>query len=207
MVTARHHPESVLSGSGYALAGVYAEALLAAAPANAVAEDVAVELESLARLLDEWPEAARLLTVATIGKKQRCELVERVFAGRTSEPLAGLLAVLARNGRLELVGAIARRFRKLLHRRQGRVEVTVTTAFELDEPTRQAVAEMIEQMIRAEPLLTTRVDPDLLGGATVRVGDRVYDASIATSLSRLSRSMLAERSIARPDQEKRSDHE
>lgn len=203
MVTADDRLESVLDATSYALAGAYAEGLLGAVGEDVAAEQVAAELASLVTLLDEVPGLEDLLAGAALSRRDRCAVIERVFAGRTSEPVVGLLAVLARNGRGALLRAVARRFRQILNARQGKVEVLVTTAVALDDAQRQAVRRAVRDALQAEPVLNTKVDPALLGGVVVRVGDRVYDGSIVAELNRLCRSMLAGRPAAGERREQR----
>ena len=175
---------------------VYAEALLDQVEDDARAEEVAVELESLVGLLDANPGAEELLTAALLSVRERCELVLRVFHGRVSELMEAFLAVMARRDRLRLFRPVARQFRRLLDRRQGKVEVTLTTAIALSADQRRAAVKALHKALGAEPVLTTRVDTDLLGGAVVRTGDRVYDASVAAQLKRLSKNLS--RRIASP---------
>ncbi|HAU37018.1 MAG TPA: hypothetical protein DCX07_04805, partial [Phycisphaerales bacterium] len=106
--------ESVLDPSGFLLAGAYAEALLGVLPDNAAAEELAAELSELVRLLDEVDGFEGLLTATLLSKAQRMAMVDRVFDGRCSETLLGLLGVLARNARLGLLRGVAEWFRRLL---------------------------------------------------------------------------------------------
>ena len=186
---ARH--DSVLDTTSYALAGAYAEGLLAAVPDNEPAEALAAELAALAGLLAETPGLEDLLTSPMLSRDERCRIVRRAFEGRVSEPLEALVTLLARNGRGGLIRPIARRFRRLLDARQGRVEVTLTTAVKLDEPSRRDAERLLGEALGAEPVLTTCVDPALLGGVVVRVGDRVFDASLATQLRRLKKAIVS----------------
>ena len=182
---ARHG--SVMSGTAASLAKTYAEALLGAVPDDEAAEEVCKELAGLVSLLDEVAGFDELLTGALLNRHEKCELIERVFRGRVSEPVEGFLTVLARRGRLVLLRAAAGRFRGLLNNRQGRLEVAVTSAVPLDASRREAIAAALGEAMGAETVLTTRVDRRLLGGMTVRVGDRLYDGSVAAALGRLQR--------------------
>jgi len=182
---------SVMDASEFPLADVYAGAALDNLPADADAEDAASELNLLAGLLDTSPELDYLLFLAPISVAARCEVVERMFHERCGAVTHALLGVLARRDRLHLLGVIAARFRALLDRRQGKVHVTVTTAFELDEPARRQVAEAVARKIGARPILQTVVDPSLLGGMVVSVGGRVYDDSIQTELERMRERLAA----------------
>lgn len=184
---ARHG--SVMSGTAASLAETYAEALLGAVPDDEAAEEVCGELAGLVALLNEVAGFDELLTSVLLNRRKKCELIERVFRGRVSEPVEAFLTVLARRGRLVLLRAAAGRFRGLLNDRQGRLEVAVTSAVPLDASRREAIAAALGEALGAETVLTTRVDLRLLGGMTVRVGDRLYDGSVATALGRLQRRM------------------
>jgi F-type H+-transporting ATPase subunit delta len=188
---------TVLDPTAMTLAGVYAEALLGLAPSDDEAEEIAAELRGIAALLDEVEGFHDLLTTSMLSKDERQRLVGRLFTGRCDERIEWLLGVMARNDRLALVRAAARSLREHLDAREGKVEVAVATATELDESVRSALATALGEVLGAKALLTTRVKADLLGGAVVRIGDRVFDASIAAELKRLRAALLEKRTAAR----------
>jgi F-type H+-transporting ATPase subunit delta len=179
--------QTVLDPQALTLAGVYADALHQAAPDINEAQSLAAELEALASLVDRSPQAQALLR-APMSSQQRGELVDRIFAGRLEPKLHALLGSLARRDRMQLLAAVAADFRSKLNRRQGKVEVTLTTAIppgaELDELRRQ-----LHEALGAELVLHMRQDASILGGLVLRVGDRNYDASVAAQLRRLKENM------------------
>ena len=177
--------DTVMNPVGDRIAGVYAEAVLAQLPSDREAEEVAAELDALAELLDQVEGFEDLMTAALIPNAERARMVQRIFHDRVSEPVEALLVVMAGQGRLGLLRALRRVFRSALYRRQGKREVTVFTAGELNAPQRARVAAALADTLRAEPVVTYRVDADLLGGMVVRVGDHVYDASIRSELENL----------------------
>ena len=181
---------SVMDAAELLLAGVYAEAALDNLPDDAAAEETAGELEALKGLVKADPMLDFLLFRAAVSVRARAAAVGRVFAGRCGVVTEGLLTVLARRDRLGLLPAVAARFRSLLDRREGRVDVTVTTAIELDDAQRQQVAAEIGQKIGASPILHTAVDPGLVGGMIVKVGGRVYDDSIRAELARMRQDLV-----------------
>lgn len=174
------------------LGAVYAQGLLDHVPRDDEAEQIAGELDALAGLLDEIPEFQLLLTAVLLSRKQRCELVERIFGGRASEPLEGLLLVMAEADRLGLLRAVRQAFRAALARREGKVPVVVTTAVPLDAAQRGRVQEVLRQALGAEPVVCLGVDGDLLGGVVVRIGDRLYDASVRAELGRVQERLARE---------------
>jgi len=187
MTAALQRSLTVLDDETARAADRYARALLEALPDDARAEAAADELEAVVALLGRLDGAEDLLACSLIGKQER--LVQRVFGGRVSEPVEAFLHALARRGRLGLLRAATGRFRGSLHRRQGKVEATVVTAVELDAPVRQRVAAALSETLAAPVVLKTEVEESLLGGLLVRVGERVYDASIGGELRRLKDSL------------------
>ena len=125
--------------------------------------------------------------------RQRRELVGRVFGGRVSERTEALLDVLSRNGRLGLLRGIAGAYRDLLHRREGKVEVSVRTAQPLDDAERKELAGRLREAFGAEPLLRLTVDESVLGGCVVQVGDERFDASVAGELQRMRQRLVVAR--------------
>lgn len=183
------HP-TVMDPMSAPLAAEYALALsqLTANVAEAGALDE--ELQAVVASLDELPGMEDLLVRAPLSKAVRTELVTRVFAGRLDEKLMGLLVVLTRNDRLGLLRSIADRFARVVQKRQGKVEVSVATAVELDEGQLQAIRQSLQEALGAAPVLKLSVDANLLGGMVVRVGDRVFDDSIAARLQSLRKDLL-----------------
>ena len=169
-----------------ALAKTYAQALLDNVPDNERAEELAGELDEIVRLLDGIEGFDALLTRAMLTRTQRDELVQRVFAGRVSEPVEAFVTVLGRRNRLEVIRPAAMKFRELLNIRKGLLEVHATTSAPLDEKRRAEIAEMISGQLGSEIILIAHVDEDMLGGIVIRVGDRVFNASLAASIEKLS---------------------
>lgn len=179
--------EHVLDPRTAALADVYAEALLDALDAKTDPWRIADELDALVGLLDDVDGAENLLTASLLSTAERTDMVRRVFDGRTSEPVAALLGVMARHDRLGRLRATAQRFRHLLNVREGREEVTVVTAVGLDENARRHVADALRETLGRPCALTWRTNPDLIGGIVFRIGERVFDGSVAGQLERVRR--------------------
>jgi F-type H+-transporting ATPase subunit delta len=78
----------------------------------------------------------------------------------------------------------------LLDERAGRVRVKVSAATKLSDAQRDALAEALSTLLKQQPVLDVRVDPDLLGGMVVQVGDRVIDTSVRTRLQSIRTLLL-----------------
>jgi F-type H+-transporting ATPase subunit delta len=173
----------------------YAEALLAAAVDPAAgggdAEAVLDELDELvADLIQGQPRFAAMLAATSLPAEEKDRVLTRVLEGRTLPLIVRFLRVLNRHGRLGHVAAIARQARGVWDHRQNRRPVLVRSAVPLDDAQRAALYDRLGRMLAATPQLSFQVDPSLLGGLVVQVGDDVYDASVARRLQQLRHRLI-----------------
>jgi len=176
------------------IANLYAEAVLSAAlklgGADAV-DSLGEELaEFVTNVLRANPAVAAFLSSPAVGKKAKETALASALPGHTSELVRGLFTVLARNSRLDLLTGIAAAYHRLLDTRAGRVRVKVASAVELSDSQRAAIVSTLAAVLKQQPVLEVRVDPELLGGMVVQVGDRVIDTSIRTRLQNLRTLLL-----------------
>lgn len=173
------------SGVQY-LAGVYARALLNAAEKTGAAEAVSGELDSVLRdVLEKIPNLEATLTSPRVPFADKERILDKAFGGKMSPTLLNFLKVLARRNRFECLRAVRRALRKLLNELRHRVEVEVRSAVALEPETLGRVAGRLKEVLGREVDVEAKVDPNLIGGLVVRVGDTVYDGSVANHLVRL----------------------
>lgn len=171
------------------VAQVYAKGLLAAAGASADAV-VAEFAEFVTQVLDRVPSVERVLGSTIVPMDEKLRVLERSAKGRTSGVFYNFLRVLAEHERLDLLRAIQYEVRELHDRQRGRVRVQVQTAAPLDEAGARSLADGLRKSLGAEPILERSVDAELLGGLVLRIGDMVYDGSIASQLARVRQQMI-----------------
>jgi F-type H+-transporting ATPase subunit delta len=131
------------------------------------------------------PEAARIVDNPAVPLVDREALLGRLLAGRVHGKVLNLATILTRRNRLELLPAISAQYNQLLNRRRGVAEATVTSAAPLSSDETNALRAHVEAMTGSTVELKSAVDPALIGGLTLRVGDRLLDASIRGRLERL----------------------
>ena len=131
------------------------------------------------------PEVTRLLSNPAIAAASRVEVLDRILAGDVQGEQRNLLALLVRRGRFEQLPAVIREFTRLYREREGIVEATVTSASSLDGAELEALRRRLETMTGKHIELRQAVDPELLGGLQVHVGDQLIDGSIKGRLERL----------------------
>jgi F-type H+-transporting ATPase subunit delta len=180
--------------SAQAIARTYADAFLDAAAAtggSAALEDLGSFVEDV---LQKIPDLQEIFVSGAIGREERLGLIDRVVAPRASELLTNFLRVLARHDRLDLLPAILHEARILEETRSGRRRVEVRVARELDQAAEVRIRDRLAAALSFTPILEIRVDPKLLGGIVIRVGDTVYDSSLATRIKQL-RERMQQRSL------------
>jgi F-type H+-transporting ATPase subunit delta len=118
------------------------------------------------------------------------KVLRRVATGVAEEPLR-LALLMIRRGRPGAIDAMVERFGELLRRERGVSLAEVRTAQALDDEQRGAIAERLRALTGDEIEMREVVDDSLIGGVSVRIGDRLYDASVRSRLERLRARLTA----------------
>jgi len=178
-----------------AIGEVYAKALLGAARAAGQADAVLEELDALASgVLAEHPRLEAVLGSPLVSPEEKAGLLDRLFGPRISPLLLNFMKVVSRHGRLGFLRAISRQARRLDEESRGEVRVGLTTAAALSQSQLDQIARGLRGVLGGEPVLEPAVDPLLIGGAVLRIGDTVYDGSVARGFEGLRQQMI-ERSV------------
>jgi F-type H+-transporting ATPase subunit delta len=173
------------------LGAIYAEAMLGATARTGDAVEVLAELDSLIdEVLVPHPDLDLVLRSPRISIDEKNALLDRVFGGRFSPQLLIFLKVVNRHRRLECLREIRDAAHKQLNRAIGRVEIELTTAAPVDRATENMIADVMRGVLQSDVVIQVKVDPQLLGGLSIRVGDKVFDGSVAGRLERLRDEMI-----------------
>lgn len=192
----RTHIPSVLEDPGaQSIAKVYSHAYLDSA---AGAEGIPAALEELGSFLTDVlamnPEFAEMLQGQGLSIEAKLQLLEKVVIPRSTPLFANFIRVVATHDRLDLAPLIHDLAVREAERRLNQQRVQITSASELSPETLESIRSSIATALSKQPILETRVDPSLLGGMTIRVGDTVYDGSLKTQVKQL-RVRLRERCL------------
>ena len=138
-------------------------------------------------------ELSRVLESPRIRPDQKQALAGQRLAGL--DPLArNLASLLVSKGRVALAGDIAGEYKSLLDEHRGVGAVEVITAVPLDSQSESRIVDQMSKATGKRITLTSSVDPDIVGGIVIKIGDRLIDGSTRTKLSAM-RSSLAERRV------------
>jgi F-type H+-transporting ATPase subunit delta len=137
------------------------------------------------------PDVARVVDSPAIPFASRREVVANLLGPRLSPQALNLTLLLAHRGRLSAVPAVAAEYKRLVDRERGVVTATVSSAVPLEPAELEAIGAHVRETTGARAEIVTVVDPALIGGLTVRIGDRLIDASVRGRLERLRDRIVA----------------
>jgi ATP synthase F1 delta subunit len=166
------------------IAEVYARALFDAAKENGVLDRVHDELGEFADALDEDRNLQVFLFSPYFSSEEKKDGVSRIVTD-ADERLVNFLELLAERHRMPALFRIRRHFDSLWAEENQLLAVTVTSATELDPAVVEDIGAQIEKQTGRKVELSSNVDPDVLGGLVVRVGNMVLDATVRQRLEQL----------------------
>jgi F-type H+-transporting ATPase subunit delta len=166
------------------IAEVYARALFEVARDNDVLDRVHDELGEFADALDETRELQVFLFSPYFSSEEKKDGITRIVSD-ADERLVNFLQLLAERHRMPALFRIRRSFDSMWAEENKLLPVTVTSAVELDESLVQDIGKSIEDQAGRRVELSSKVDPDVLGGLQVRVGNMVLDATVRNRLEQL----------------------
>lgn len=124
-----------------------------------------------------------------VQKKQLSALVTSLVAAQLPETGARFIDLLTESGRLDLLPEICAIFAQLRRDHEKRAAVVITSAMEIGQAHHELISRALERRLGCQVTITTVLDPALVGGATIRVGDQVIDGSMRGRLEQLAQQL------------------
>ena len=171
----------------------YAEAFLALATKANDREGWGRMLSDIADAIQRDERLRRFLEAPQISGEQKNAVLAKAFSDRMPRPMLRFLQILVRNRRQMLIPAIASEYRDLVDQLEGRVHARVTVAREPGPDEQRAIAAELSRALDRTVIPHLVVNPAILGGVVVRVGDTVMDGSVRRRLGLLRSRMVAGR--------------
>ena len=182
---ADHRPVLRLHG----LAARYANATYIAASKAGSLEAVEAELLALQGTAAKSAEFSAFLNNPLISRNQKTADIEKMVAGKFSSITTNLLTTLAGNARLNELTKVTSTFEQLMRAKRGEVDAVLITAEKLSEKQAKTIADAVMKgrPNKQKVILKTKVDPDILGGLQVQIGDEFLDLSVKSHVEEIAR--------------------
>jgi F-type H+-transporting ATPase subunit delta len=171
----------------------YATALADIALEQGSADPVKKQLEDFGAAYAESAELRNVLANPAVERAAKHGVIEKLVARLgASRIVRNFLFVVADNQRTQLLPEILQTFETVIRQRQGVAEAEVTSAAELTAPQKTQLQQTLERLTGRKIQAKYSLDPALLGGAVVRIGDTIYDGSARNRLNQMRAQLAAE---------------
>ncbi len=173
------------------LADKYAKALAACAQEADLVDQLDTELDMFRAILQKQARLPEILSSPIISLQEKRKLLKGVFqAGWLSPQLQSFFYLLVEKRRFSLFGQICKMYKALIYSLRKRLKVLVESASDLDAGQKRALKQKLHQASRRKVDLFVRLNPALIGGARIYVGQEVLDGTVNRSLTMLREKML-----------------
>ncbi len=167
----------------------YARALFEVAKEKESISQVEEELKSVVSAIGDNADLQKFLNHPNIGASVKTDLLKQIFEGIVSEPVWNTLRILIDRGREDILNALVLNYVKIANDALGQASATVYSPTALNEAQASDIAAKFSAITGKTIRVETVIEPKLLGGIQVRIGDRLYDGSLAGRLDRLAKSL------------------
>lgn len=172
------------------LAAKYAQALYELAVEKDAISQTESQLAELEATLENYKELALLLYHPHIEPAAKKNVIESVFRSELADFVYKFLMLLIDKRRESVLPGIFQEFRKILNEARNIIEAEVITAFPLSDAEHAALADKLGAVTGKTVILNTKLDPSILGGVIVQIGDKLIDGSVARQLKTMKAALL-----------------
>ncbi len=169
----------------------YGGALFTLAEKDDSHSEVMADYKMVLLNLEESGELVYALNSPAVPLQVKKNILVKLFKGRINENLLKFLGLVVAKGRESDLGTIYRAYVKRVKDRQGIVVCKATFATEISEQAKEALRESVKSRVGQEVELGFEVNPDLIGGVMLQIGDKVIDLSVENQLLELKKRFVA----------------
>lgn len=169
----------------------YAKALFEIAKEQDKIAQYEAELKLIVDAMNDNVELQQIIRHPSIGLGKKTDLIDNIFKGKVSEHVLQLLKLLVTRGRQDILSFMLTDYVQISDAALGQEKAIVYTPFAISEAQQQVIAAEFSKITGKIVRVECVIEPSLLGGIQVRIGNRVYDASFSGKLERLRKSMIS----------------
>lgn len=172
-----------------AIGEIYAQALIHVAQKQNVLPAVQEDIASLDALLKSGGLFRDFVQAADIASEMHRQILEKMFSGKVHQLTLETLKSMAARNRLMFLGGMINGFKTIIGRQSGRIEVDLVSASELSPDLIERLRVAVNKATGHQPEFKTEIDPSLIGGVRVKIGDTLIDASVEAQLEKIRRQL------------------
>jgi len=170
------------------VAGRYAKSLIDLAVENNALESAYNDMVLFVKVVDETPELEAILNNPIVPLDKKTGILNGIFAEKVSKLTISFFKIVVSKGRSAILFATAKQFVQQYNLMKGIVTADVTTATALSAEAKEQIVAIVKRELGANQVIVNeKVNDKLIGGFILKVGDKQFDASIASGLSKLKK--------------------
>ena len=175
---------------GTIVASRYAKSLLDLSIEQNALDKVNNDMVQLSEICAESKDLKNLLDNPTINYSKKIEVFNALFNGKMEDLSLSFMALITKNSRENILPAIAESFTQLYKAHNNILDVVLVSAHPLEDSAKAKIIEKIKTKFNGSIELIEEIDPSLLGGFIVKIGDKQIDSSVASQLTNLKNVLL-----------------
>lgn len=169
------------------VASRYAKSLIDLAAEQNAVEQVKKDIVLFLDTCRANPELQAILKNPIISLDKKANILEGLFGNKLHKMILSFFKIVVRKGRSEILYATAKEFISQYNVLKNIVKATVTSASPLSKENISQIEDVVKQATKGEVILTAQVDPDLIGGFILKIGDKQFDTSLSGKLNKLKK--------------------
>jgi F-type H+-transporting ATPase subunit delta len=168
----------------------YAKAFFSAAKEKDILDILKTNIELVLEICNNSADFILLLESPIVKTSKKAELISTIFKGKVHELSLKFLLLITSNKREAHIPGICRNFLGLTRKGQNIKSAVLTTATEMNNETIDKIEVLMAKELGAKVELSSKVNPNIIGGMLLRIEDKQYDASVATQLKKIKQQLL-----------------
>jgi len=164
---------------------IYAQALFNLAKQQNIVDEITEDVRGIGAAMSANPQLTAFFEAPMVTEEEKERAVDKIFTGRVNMLTLQVLKSMGRRDRLMFSGGLVKAWEDLLARLANRVDVELVSAQALSPEAMERIKAAVGKALGKVPDFATRIDPTLLGGLKLRVGDTMIDASVETQLQKI----------------------
>ena len=169
------------------VASRYAKSIIDLAVEQNALELVKKDIELFVETCRENPALQAILKNPIISLDKKANILDGLFGDKLHKMILSFFHIVIRKGRSEILYATAKEFISQYNIIKNVVKATVTSASTLSKENIAQIEDVVKQATKGEVILSAQVDPDLIGGFILKVGDKQFDTSLSSKLNKLKK--------------------
>lgn len=164
----------------------YANGLLQVSLETGKLEAIRSDMQYIRDAVNSEPMLLRILKSPIVSEDKKNSIIQEVLKGKVTDTTLKLVDILAKKNRFGLLYTVATSFQDVYNQHKGILEITISTAYELEEKQVQSMVKAMEKTTGKTIQHTIKTDKTLIGGVAIKYGDTVIDGSVRNKLERLT---------------------